>query len=82
MNGYYELKSTTAGKWMFQPEGRENHQVIVTSQGYEAKQGAMDGIESVRKNGVFRHVVREEGRILRRSLLRAQVVERPGDWHQ
>ena len=50
MNGYYELKSTTAGKCMFNLKAG-NHQVILTSQSYEAKQGAMDGIESVRKNG-------------------------------
>jgi uncharacterized protein YegP (UPF0339 family) len=50
MNGYYELKSTSAGKWMFNLKAG-NHQVILTSQSYDAGQGAMDGIESVRKNG-------------------------------
>lgn len=50
MNGYYELKSTSAGKSMFNLKAG-NHQVILTSQSYESEQGAMDGIESVRKNG-------------------------------
>ena len=50
MNGYNELKTTSAGKWMFNLKAG-NHQVILTSQSYEAEQGAMDGIESVRKNG-------------------------------
>ena len=50
MNGYYELKSTSAGKWMFNLKAG-NHQVILTSQSYDSKQSATDGIESVRKNG-------------------------------
>lgn len=51
MNGYYELKKTASDKWMFNLKAG-NHEVILTSQSYEARQGATNGIESVRKNGL------------------------------
>lgn len=50
MNGYYELKPSTGDKWMFNLKAG-NHQVILTSQIYESKQGAMEGIHSVQVNG-------------------------------
>lgn len=51
MAGYYELKSMANGNTMFVLKAG-NHQVILTSQGYQEKRSAQAGIESVRKNGV------------------------------
>jgi len=51
MNGYYELKQGTSGKWMFNLKAG-NHEVILTSQSYESKSSAEAGIASVQKNGV------------------------------
>ena len=50
MKGYYELKTTSSGKPMFNLRAG-NHQIILTSQTYETKKAALDGIASVRKNG-------------------------------
>jgi uncharacterized protein YegP (UPF0339 family) len=50
MNGYYELKKTTSGKPMFNLKAA-NHEVILTSETYESKEAALNGIASVRKNG-------------------------------
>ena len=46
--GYYELKK--GAKYSFNLKAA-NHQVILTSQTYESKAAAENGIESVRKNG-------------------------------
>lgn len=51
MNGYYEIKKTAPGKWMFNLKAG-NNEIILTSQSYESKQGAENGIDSVRTNGV------------------------------
>jgi uncharacterized protein len=48
----YEISSTTNAKFMFNLKA-ENHQVILTSQVYEQKQSALDGIASVQANGPF-----------------------------
>ena len=48
----YEISPTTNSKFMFNLKA-ENHQVILTSQVYEQKQSALDGIASVRANGPF-----------------------------
>ncbi|HEX2747125.1 MAG TPA: YegP family protein [Verrucomicrobiales bacterium] len=50
MNGYYELKTTAAGKFMFNLKAG-NHQVILTSETYDSKSAASNGIASVRTNG-------------------------------
>ena len=50
MSGYYEIKNTTSGKPMFNLKAG-NHEIILTSQSYESKEAAMNGIASVRKNG-------------------------------
>lgn len=50
MNGYYELKNTSAGKHMFNLKAG-NHEVILTSQSYESKDSALNGIASVRTHG-------------------------------
>jgi uncharacterized protein YegP (UPF0339 family) len=51
MSGYYELKQTASGKFVFNLKAG-NHQTILTSEIYESKAAAMAGIESVRKNGL------------------------------
>lgn len=51
MKGYYELKSTVSGKPMFNLRAG-NHEIILTSETYETKQAALDGIASVRVNGM------------------------------
>ena len=50
MNGYYELKNTVTGKPMFNLKAG-NHEVILTSEIYESKEAALNGIQSVRQNG-------------------------------
>ena len=50
MAGKYDLKKSSNGKFMFNLKAG-NGQVILTSEMYEAKSGAENGIESVRKNG-------------------------------
>ncbi len=49
MKGYFQLASSAAGRFRFNLRAG-NHQVILTSQSYTTKQGALDGIESVRAN--------------------------------
>ncbi len=51
MNGYYELKTTESGKFHFTLKAG-NHEVILSSQQYAAKDNALKGIESVRTHGV------------------------------
>ena len=50
MAAKYDLKKSSNGKFMFNLKAG-NGQVILTSEMYEAKSGAENGIESVRKNG-------------------------------
>ncbi len=49
MAGKYELKTTANGKFMFNLKAG-NGQVILTSEMYESKPAALNGIESVKKN--------------------------------
>ncbi len=49
MPGKFELKASTNGQFMFNLKAT-NGQVILTSEQYKAKDDAMDGIASVRKN--------------------------------
>ncbi len=60
MASKYDLKKSNNGKFMFNLKAG-NGQVILTSEMYEAKAGAENGIESVRKNGI------EEKRFERRE---------------
>lgn len=46
----YQISPTTNAKFMFNLKA-ENNQVILTSQVYEQKQSALDGIASVQANG-------------------------------
>ncbi len=49
--GYYVIEQQSNDKWMFNLHAA-NGEIIATSlQGYEAKQGALNGIASVQKNG-------------------------------
>jgi uncharacterized protein YegP (UPF0339 family) len=50
MQGYYELRTTAADKPMFNLKAG-NHEVILTSESYESRQAALDGIAAVRKHG-------------------------------
>ena len=50
MAGKYELKKTRNEKFMFNLLAA-NGQVVLTSEMYETKASALNGIESVRKNG-------------------------------
>ena len=47
--GFFELKTTAAGKFLFNLKAG-NGEIILTSQQYEAKSGAENGIDSVRRN--------------------------------
>ena len=48
----FELKLTPKGSWMFNLKAR-NGEIILTSEKYEARKGAANGIESVRKNAAI-----------------------------
>jgi uncharacterized protein YegP (UPF0339 family) len=50
INGYYDLKKGTTGKYSFNLVAG-NHQVILVSESYTQKSGAEGGIASVQKNG-------------------------------
>lgn len=50
MNGYYQLKRTGEGKFHFTLHSG-NHEVILSSQLYAAKENAEKGIRSTRENG-------------------------------
>ncbi|CAN5550675.1 YegP family protein [soil metagenome] len=50
MNGYYQLKKSTAGKFTFNLKAG-NHETILQSEVYESKASAQNGIASVQKNG-------------------------------
>lgn len=50
MKGYYELKNAGAGKFQFTLHA-PNHEIILLSQLYSAKNDAENGVESVRNHG-------------------------------
>ena len=60
----YQISPTTNAKFMFNLKA-ENNQVILTSQVYEQKQSALEGIASVQANGLdaknFEHKVSTAG---------------------
>ena len=49
MAGYYELKKSSDGQFMFNLKAA-NHEVILTSERYKAKASAENGIKSVQSN--------------------------------
>jgi uncharacterized protein YegP (UPF0339 family) len=51
MAGKFELKKTNSGKFVFNLKA-SNGRVILTSQTYARKAGALEGIESVRRHAV------------------------------
>ena len=52
MSGKFEITTTSNGKFMFNLKA-DNGQVVLTSQMYEAKTGATQGVESVRVNALL-----------------------------
>ncbi|MEO6983579.1 MAG: YegP family protein [Edaphobacter sp.] len=52
MAAQYELKSAANGQFMFNLKA-VNGEIILTSELYKAKQGALNGIESVRTNSAL-----------------------------
>ena len=65
MKGTFELSKASDGRFMFNLKAA-NHEVILSSQMYESKQSAQDGIASVRENAVlsgqFEELVGTDGR--------------------
>ncbi len=49
MTGYFELKNSGSGTFMFNLKAG-NHEIILTSQTYQAKASAEEGIASVQEN--------------------------------
>jgi uncharacterized protein len=49
MSAHYELKSAAGNQFMFNLKAA-NGEIILTSESYKAKEGALTGIESVKKN--------------------------------
>lgn len=49
MSSYFEIKSAAGGQFMFNLKAG-NHEVVLTSESYATKQGAADGIDSVKTN--------------------------------
>jgi uncharacterized protein YegP (UPF0339 family) len=52
MKGTFEVRKGSDGRFMFNLKAA-NHEVILTSQMYESKQSAEEGISSVRANAVL-----------------------------
>ena len=65
MAGKFVLKQAAGGKFMFNLKAG-NGEIILTSETYDSKSGAQNGIESVKKNAV------EEARYERKSSSQGQ----------
>jgi len=59
MAGKFELYEDKGGDWRFRLKAG-NGEVIATGQGYASKSGAMNGIDSVRRNAADADVVEVE----------------------
>lgn len=59
MAGRFELYSDKAGQWRFRLKA-SNGQVIASGQGYQSKQSALAGIQSVRTNAADAELVEVE----------------------
>ena len=59
VNPKFEVYTDKKGEFRFRLKAR-NGEIIATSEGYVAKAGCMNGIESVRKNAPDAEVVRED----------------------
>ena len=55
----YELYTDKAGEYRFRLKAK-NGEIIATSEGYKAKAGALNGIESIKKNAPEAPVVKAE----------------------
>ena len=55
----FEMYMDKAGEYRFRLKAR-NGEIIATSEGYKAKAGCLNGIESVKKNAPEAEVVKEE----------------------
>ncbi|MBN7793483.1 YegP family protein [Microbacterium esteraromaticum] len=60
MAGKFELYQDKGGDWRFRLKAG-NGEVIATGQGYASKSGALNGIDSVRRNAADADVVETEG---------------------
>ena len=56
MAGKFELYTDKSGDWRFRLKAG-NGEVIATGQGYASKAGALNGIDSVRRNAADAEVV-------------------------
>lgn len=52
MSGYFELKKAVSGQFMFNLKAG-NNEVILTSEMYQAKRSAEEGVESVQVNSLL-----------------------------
>ena len=59
MAGKFELYQDKGGDWRFRLKAG-NGEVIATGQGYASKSGAVNGIDSVRRNAADAEVVEVE----------------------
>ena len=59
MAGKFELYQDKAGEWRFRLKAG-NGEVIATGQGYASKSGALNGIDSIRRNAAEAEVVELE----------------------
>ena len=59
MAGRFELYEDKSGGWRFRLKAG-NGEIIATGQGYASKSGAMNGIDSVRRNAADAEVVEVE----------------------
>lgn len=59
MAGKFELYEDRGGDWRFRLKAG-NGEVIATGQGYASKSGALNGIDSVRRNAADAEVVEVE----------------------
>lgn len=58
-NPKFEIYTDKAGEFRFRLKAK-NGQIIATGEGYKAKAGCKNGIESIRKNAVDAQIVEEE----------------------
>ncbi|BDZ39407.1 YegP family protein [Microbacterium suwonense] len=59
MAGRFELYEDKSGDWRFRLKAG-NGEIIATGQGYASKSGAVNGIDSVRRNAADAEVVEVE----------------------
>ncbi|OZB85519.1 MAG: DUF1508 domain-containing protein [Microbacterium sp. 14-71-5] len=59
MAGKFELYEDKSGKWRFRLKAG-NGEIIASGQSYSSKSGALNGIESIRRNAADAEVVETE----------------------